>query len=570
MAILVFSPNGTYVTKPTLEAARTSADCVGKTVVVTSALTAAQSDITAAWPTDRKLKVETGGEINNTAAFTVTGSLLMSGGKFGAGSTGAITINGEFFADQYQVFSGTGTVTGLFEVSPHWWGAAEKTDITVALNKALASVASTILAQYAPTAYSNASAGVIKFKTGTYLIGAVNPITEAITFDFNRSKLIPNTTGIMFTIAQVSTSDPYYVLPYTGYPTPHIVGASDRVILKNAVVYGSGGLNPTNVIKVLFHGYYSLIDNFHIRLVTATGALIYHYSGEGMTVRDSTFSDSSAPAVISIITISGNAAVQSNAILLDHILIQDHTGAGVYVNGGDISITNKSVIQGCTTGGIVHGGEATANIISVSDSYFESNGGYGSIDAVGRYGTGGNHVAVKSSFFGGIVTGTYHIVVGAKTNITVQDCTFDTAGVGGAEPALNYVGINNKQQNITTGYTGGPMVELADGIRASNNIVIIKNGMSISRGGSLGSPTSGVAFTAFTTTEGIYLVNVYMASSGAAYVATATIFNDGTNAMILDYTNGANITITLSGLDCQFTQSSGTANTVQWSMVRVK
>ena len=61
MAILVFSPNGTYVTKPTLEAARTSADCAGKTVVVTTALTAAQSAIAAAWPADRALRVEKSG-----------------------------------------------------------------------------------------------------------------------------------------------------------------------------------------------------------------------------------------------------------------------------------------------------------------------------------------------------------------------------------------------------------------------------------------------------------------------------------------------------------------------------
>ena len=69
MAILVFSPNGTYVTKPTLEAARTSADCAGKTIVVTSALTVAQSSITAAWPDDRALEVKKGGSIASTTGL---------------------------------------------------------------------------------------------------------------------------------------------------------------------------------------------------------------------------------------------------------------------------------------------------------------------------------------------------------------------------------------------------------------------------------------------------------------------------------------------------------------------
>ena len=118
MAILVFSPNGTYVTKPTLEAARTSADCVGKTVVVTSALTAAQSDITAAWPTDRALEVKKGGSIANTVAFI---------------------INGSFSAGLYQVFTGTGAITlsgNTREDYPEWWGIDGTSD-QVQINQAI-------------------------------------------------------------------------------------------------------------------------------------------------------------------------------------------------------------------------------------------------------------------------------------------------------------------------------------------------------------------------------------------------------------------------------------------------
>ena len=119
MAILVFSPNGTHVTKPTLEVARTSADCAGKTVVVTTALTAAQSDITAAWPADRALEVKKGGSIANTAAFT---------------------INGSFTAGLYKVFTGAGSVTGLREAYPDWFGSNTTpgvTDMSSALQAAI-------------------------------------------------------------------------------------------------------------------------------------------------------------------------------------------------------------------------------------------------------------------------------------------------------------------------------------------------------------------------------------------------------------------------------------------------
>lgn len=73
-AILVFSQNGTFTTKPDLSTAATSADCAGKSIVVTSALSAVQSNISSAtvhgWPTDRTLRAEPGGKINPTTKFT--------------------------------------------------------------------------------------------------------------------------------------------------------------------------------------------------------------------------------------------------------------------------------------------------------------------------------------------------------------------------------------------------------------------------------------------------------------------------------------------------------------------
>ena len=141
MAILVFSPNGTHVTKPTLEAARTSADCAGKTVVVTSALTAAQSNITAAWPADRVLEVKKGGSIANTVLFT---------------------INGSFSAGLYQIFTGAGAVlfgTGsIKEIYPQWWGA--KGDNITDNTAAFAAVAACML---------NMDGGTLYIPEGIYL-----------------------------------------------------------------------------------------------------------------------------------------------------------------------------------------------------------------------------------------------------------------------------------------------------------------------------------------------------------------------------------------------------------------
>ncbi len=129
-AILVFTGTGTtsvYTTKLTLEAARTSADCAGKNVVVTSDLTQAQSNISGAWPTDRKLKFE-GGSIANSTAFT---------------------INSIFNSDRNNIFKGSGQVYfgkgSTLEVYPEWWGGFNTStgtgDAGIAINKAISAIA---------------------------------------------------------------------------------------------------------------------------------------------------------------------------------------------------------------------------------------------------------------------------------------------------------------------------------------------------------------------------------------------------------------------------------------------
>lgn len=113
-AILVFSPNGTYTTKTTLEAARTAADAVGKTIVVTSALTQAQSNISGAWPTDRGLEIRFGGSVLNSTAFTFTDGRV-------------------FTAWQGYVFKGAGAITGLPYVRPEWFGPTASAGINEAI-----------------------------------------------------------------------------------------------------------------------------------------------------------------------------------------------------------------------------------------------------------------------------------------------------------------------------------------------------------------------------------------------------------------------------------------------------
>lgn len=110
-AIIAETPAGGRVTVPTLSAAATRPDLVGSTVRVTSALSAAMSNISSAsvhrWPADRKLVVEKGGSVNPTTKFT--GLTYVTPEMFG-GAGDDSTSNNTAFARMSKALYGGGVV----------------------------------------------------------------------------------------------------------------------------------------------------------------------------------------------------------------------------------------------------------------------------------------------------------------------------------------------------------------------------------------------------------------------------------------------------------------------------
>jgi len=87
-AVLVLSPNGTFTTKTSLASAATAADVVGKTVVITSP----QIVTTAiAWPADRSLEFKEGGYVTFTGSGTLTGLKEARPEYFGVNTTPGTT-----------------------------------------------------------------------------------------------------------------------------------------------------------------------------------------------------------------------------------------------------------------------------------------------------------------------------------------------------------------------------------------------------------------------------------------------------------------------------------------------
>lgn len=176
-AVMVFTGSGastTYLTEQSLETARTSAEGAGKTIVVTSALTESQSNLSGPWPADRALEIKNGGSIANSTAFVV---------------------NGPFSAGLYQCFTGNGRVTfgtgSTSLVYSEWFGAKGDgaTDDRSAFNAAIAAASpSKIPLQFLPKVY--AFAGGIKvassyvYLKGSYPASTYGPYPQGTTFKF--------------------------------------------------------------------------------------------------------------------------------------------------------------------------------------------------------------------------------------------------------------------------------------------------------------------------------------------------------------------------------------------------
>jgi len=130
-AILVSMPNGVYITKSTLSQAVTSADTINKTVVVTSALSAVQSNISSAtttgtWPSNRALRVEMGGSINPTTKFVYPGSyqaVRVGRVTFGNISTSARISWGAKPAFRGALVYGSQTITDMIVLSQKTWSS---------------------------------------------------------------------------------------------------------------------------------------------------------------------------------------------------------------------------------------------------------------------------------------------------------------------------------------------------------------------------------------------------------------------------------------------------------------
>ena len=275
-SVLLSGANATYTVPGdvSLEEARSSSSYANSTIVVTSVLDSSASTISGIWPTDRTLKIESGGGITQATGFT---------------------INGRLDAGLYKVFYGTGTVRfgrgSVPEILPQWFGAMGdgSTDDTAALKLACDSAQVT-----------NSGVHVINLGAGIFrYIDQIFTITVPVTIKGISPKLTQLRPTVDFDDEwTIEINDTWRGTGNTGttYSTPPSYTMTDSsweeyVTLENFSIIGDRSFAVTGVQNGI--RTYGRVDGLRIKDVsvidmTGTGvALGYYGAAQNNFIRES-------------------------------------------------------------------------------------------------------------------------------------------------------------------------------------------------------------------------------------------------------------------------------------------
>lgn len=242
-SILVFSEDGSFSPKATLSEAATALDAAGKTVVITSALSAVQSNISSAtlhaWPGDRKLTVAKGGKIAPTTKFVIA--------------------NG-----------------GADSVKPDWFGVNTTpgtTDMTAAIKLALATTRNV---EFEANTYGH-TGGLVQSTAGQKVSGASYGLIGYATSGTVLKKL--SGTGTSYEMASHSGTLENISFDNNSLAGTGILANQHRMIIRNIEI---GGVAGTSYAMDFQSVNTSLVENIHIRdgnyggiSATGTDALLY-------------------------------------------------------------------------------------------------------------------------------------------------------------------------------------------------------------------------------------------------------------------------------------------------------
>ena len=152
---------------------------------------------------------------------------------------------------------------------------------------------------------------------------------------------------------------------------------------------------------------------------------------------------------------------------------------------------------------------------------------------------------------------------GDTATIAATNCIID----GGVIYTLTDTSTNKNHRNVTT---NAGLTQLQ--VTGSGGTVRLSDGAARTSGGATASTNSGVAVTLFTATAaaGLYVVYAYLSQGGSSYTTYGMIATDDANtAVIITKTDASNMVLSVSGLDVQATQTSGTAQVLRYQVLKI-
>jgi hypothetical protein len=225
--------------------------------------------------------------------------------------------------------------------------------------------------------------------------------------------------------------------------------------------------------------------------------------------------------------------------------------AGIGTSGGAVSFNTKMTLT--NTGNLGVGTSDPGSPLTVTKVGATGQGAADTYTQIYASTSLGNGAGL---WFGGM--GTQNTGVIGSTTAT-GNIAFQTYNSGWGE-----------RMRITN--TGAVLVGTTTTASSVSNVSALVAGRHQSFSGELSSMSSGVAYTMFTMTADFatYIVTVSGIVSNAAYSETAIVHINNTSVTVTIIADGSVVVISNSGLNIQFTQSSGvTMGSMAWSAMRI-
>ncbi len=537
-------------------AAKNSPVTLNKTMVLSAVI-----DVGTVTVTDRELDIKRGGGFNISA--------------------GSILTIPRPNAGRYQIFYGDGTVNidGGGGVYPEWWGAyhdyTHPTETTIALNAAFNCVKNGADA-YAPSKPSGGAGRIDVILEGGYTIngpldmsqrdytrllaksratilsigmGYIIDMSSADHCQINNIKLVSTTASVGIYMNRC-TSNPYNMFNRL----------TDVSITLGSIPSANGGKGTIGIY--VNRAEQNVFTNLELRTDVPLWA-------EALT-------NGSMPPVFgvqntSINSCTVNTFIQCNFIsngtynyasILDGLIGFEFINcywARASINTGTIvtAISAKDLSR-CKFSGSV---EVLARFMHVIGTEYMLD-----VDVIMQ-----TSALDSGGIFGLLNTGGISAIIDSRLRVLVAG---GTPAVGACIVKESGTSSSNLKGNIieTTSlmipYTTTNTVISKNIIKTEALLTIDGNSTSTGISGVTAAVASGVPVTILTTSgQKTYTVTAYINGSGASFMGTAKIINDGANPIIVTQNHGAYMIFSISGQDVLATQTSGGAAQIRYQIV---